>query len=166
MLFVVLAAIMIPVFATARDRARSTYCLSNEKQLGLGLRMYMEDYDNRFPMASNWQLGLTPYVKNASIFHCPSVRPGTTGLGSFVTDYAYNTAFDAMKEARLASPATSIVLFETTNPRENSSDAIASLPSPGRHHQGNNFCFSDGHAKWLSDNEILPQVQLLPDDAR
>ncbi|HEY3298451.1 MAG TPA: prepilin-type N-terminal cleavage/methylation domain-containing protein, partial [Armatimonadota bacterium] len=51
----ILAAILFPVFAQAREKARSASCLSNEKQIGLGLMMYMQDYDETYPMAYYYQ---------------------------------------------------------------------------------------------------------------
>jgi prepilin-type N-terminal cleavage/methylation domain-containing protein/prepilin-type processing-associated H-X9-DG protein len=81
----ILAAILFPVFAQARDKARSAACLSNVKQLGTGLIMYAQDYDETLPhhpadvgnflaaaAAPNWAKGLMPYVKNEQILNCPS----------------------------------------------------------------------------------------------
>jgi len=81
----ILAAILFPVFAQAREKARQASCLSNLKQLGLALRMYMEDYDQTTPLeagyitASNGNrcLGgplelVYPYVKNDKLYDCPS----------------------------------------------------------------------------------------------
>src|SRR5438445_6231709 len=45
----ILAAILFPVFALAREKARSSMCLSNQKQLGTAMMMYIQDYDERFP---------------------------------------------------------------------------------------------------------------------
>jgi prepilin-type N-terminal cleavage/methylation domain-containing protein/prepilin-type processing-associated H-X9-DG protein len=84
----VLAAILFPVFAQARDKARSVSCLSNQKQLGHALMMYTQDYDektiwfwngsvaawNKDNLAGYWYQALMPYVKNAGVFRCPSVR--------------------------------------------------------------------------------------------
>jgi prepilin-type N-terminal cleavage/methylation domain-containing protein/prepilin-type processing-associated H-X9-DG protein len=77
----ILAAILFPVFAQAREKARSISCLSNLKQLGLAYRMYMEDYDEMVvPDYEYWYnyTGilwypdlLNPYVKSASMFVCP-----------------------------------------------------------------------------------------------
>ncbi|HLJ55359.1 MAG TPA: DUF1559 domain-containing protein [Chthonomonadaceae bacterium] len=78
----ILAAILFPVFAQAREKARQTSCLSNMKQLGLGLNMYSQDYDGTL-MQTSWELGkfkakvhwsylVQPYVKNVQIFVCPS----------------------------------------------------------------------------------------------
>ena len=74
----ILASILFPVFAQAREKARQTSCLSNEKQMGTAMMMYKQDYDECFPMlqyfdvANNepiiWQNMLTPYVKNGSTY--------------------------------------------------------------------------------------------------
>src|SRR5262249_29715184 len=84
----ILAAILFPVFAQARDRARSAACLSNVKQIGTGLLMYTQDYDEPVPQHAadytdplgaaagpNWAKALLPYSKNTAIFKCPSSVP-------------------------------------------------------------------------------------------
>jgi prepilin-type N-terminal cleavage/methylation domain-containing protein/prepilin-type processing-associated H-X9-DG protein len=83
----ILAAILFPVFAQARDKARQSACLSNLKQVGLGLQMYSQDWDETLPPANHVHdfgspkvlertpsfLGsLIPYTKNRAIFACPS----------------------------------------------------------------------------------------------
>src|SRR5689334_16181878 len=81
----ILAAILFPVFARAREQARKTTCLSNMKQIGLSLGMYLQDYDEVFPPGGLkvWEVTkktdrnllavqLQPYTKNLQIFHCPS----------------------------------------------------------------------------------------------
>jgi len=83
----ILAAILFPVFARAREKARQTSCLNNVKQITLGLIMYMADYDQRFPSGDSTAWGdgswpgypyggyadaVYPYVKNSQIFVCPS----------------------------------------------------------------------------------------------
>jgi len=88
----ILAAILFPVFAQAREKARQTSCLSNMKQIGLGMYMYVEDYDERLPSAfanitcpNNGNLcspggagpipfdaQIDPYIKNIQIWACPS----------------------------------------------------------------------------------------------
>ncbi len=76
----ILAAILFPVFARAREKARQTSCLSNVKQVGLGMIMYLQDYDELFPPAINsgsgryWMEAIMPYVKNQQLFVCPSSR--------------------------------------------------------------------------------------------
>ncbi len=77
----ILAAILFPVFAKAREKARQTSCLSNEKQLGLGLIMYVQDFDGTYPLSvSASSLGtnvsyrqlIQPYMKSVSVLICPS----------------------------------------------------------------------------------------------
>lgn len=73
----ILAAILFPVFAQAREKARQTSCLSNEKQLGLGILQYVQDYDEMFPAASSawadsWAKTTQPYIKSYDVFRCPS----------------------------------------------------------------------------------------------
>ena len=75
-----LAAILFPVFAKAREKARQTACLSNEKQMGVALMQYMQDYDEIVPQGSyggnncnvpKWMDVLYTYVKNTAVFDCP-----------------------------------------------------------------------------------------------
>jgi prepilin-type N-terminal cleavage/methylation domain-containing protein/prepilin-type processing-associated H-X9-DG protein len=80
----ILAAILFPVFAQARDKARQTSCLSNMKQLGLGFMQYTQDYDESLPLAGrsdgfSWDRIVLPYLGqgdvrngNQGIFACPS----------------------------------------------------------------------------------------------
>src|SRR5499425_2146486 len=76
----ILAAILFPVFAQARESARQTACLSNMRQMGLAVQMYAQDYDERLPLAAsqtptgflNWHHFVDPYVKNKQIWVCPS----------------------------------------------------------------------------------------------
>lgn len=76
----ILAAILFPVFAQARDKARQTACLSNTKQLSLGVIQYAQDYDELLPVAGynaqcrgRWQWQIFPYVKNQQVFTCPNI---------------------------------------------------------------------------------------------
>src|SRR6266566_1696684 len=55
----ILAAILFPVFARAREKARSAVCLSNEKQIASAVLMYMQDYDERFPFVLDWSANWT-----------------------------------------------------------------------------------------------------------
>jgi prepilin-type N-terminal cleavage/methylation domain-containing protein len=82
----ILAAILFPVFARAREKARQTSCLSNMKQVGLSVLMYIQDYDETFPMSAypdandptsrtaayTYDEVCQPYIKNTQLFTCPS----------------------------------------------------------------------------------------------
>ena len=138
----ILAAILFPVFARAREKARQTSCLSNLKQLGLGLLMYSQDYDEKFPTylwgegntgvanSCTWWGGIYPYVKNVQIFACPSRN--TTGNDSFPVwlpsnpqfvnqsiNYGYNELMantaGGIAMARLTSPSETVVLGDCSS---------------------------------------------------
>ncbi len=82
----ILAAILFPVFAQAREKARAISCVSNMKQIGLGLAMYTQDYDETMPSAFinvdpinggdvnviPYDMQILPYIKNDQVFKCPS----------------------------------------------------------------------------------------------
>src|ERR687894_734491 len=88
----ILAAILFPVFAQAREKARQATCLSNCKQIGLASNMYVQDYDETFPAHDwpsgegrhslpdgrvfqghlGWPLLFYPYIKSKGVFVCPS----------------------------------------------------------------------------------------------
>src|SRR5579871_601356 len=83
----ILAAILFPVFAQAREKARQITCVSNEKQIDLAVMMYIQDYDETYPIAwgyyGPWYQTIDPYIKNAGasagyaatekgVWHCPS----------------------------------------------------------------------------------------------
>lgn len=104
----ILAAILFPVFARAREKARQASCQSNLKQLALGMQMYIDDYDEFFPYryafvgnayhgGNLWPWMIMPYVKNAGIFDCPtSVRGVDDRLydrdqySTYHSNYGYN----------------------------------------------------------------------------
>jgi len=99
-IIVVLAALIFPVFSRARESARMTQCLSNLRQIGVGVAMYVEDWDGAYPMSRfpdathpltgcmnpgqnypvdglhgtsvNWKRAVTPYLRNYAVFRCPS----------------------------------------------------------------------------------------------
>jgi prepilin-type N-terminal cleavage/methylation domain-containing protein/prepilin-type processing-associated H-X9-DG protein len=75
----ILAAILFPVFARARENARRASCMSNLKQIGLGVMQYTQDYDEKMPsrvnfgtQTQNWREVIQPYVKSTQLFACPS----------------------------------------------------------------------------------------------
>src|SRR5881275_3740643 len=99
----ILAAILFPVFAQARDKARQSACLSNCKQIGLAVTMYANDYDETFFWQKDWNeevdvgsgfwgpsyktyvrwpFAHAPYIKNFEVYKCPSDKgtPDARGL--------------------------------------------------------------------------------------
>jgi len=156
----ILAAILFPVFARAREKARQTSCLSNNKQIGLGLLMYAQDYDEKLPFhcpawgwAVCWAQAINPYVKNSQIFQCPSVG------GTDVTDYGYNwmgVELTSLGKVQLA--AKLIMVGDSQNgwllPGCGLTGCCAAnYGTTGNmsdvHNGGGNYVMVDGHAKWM-----------------
>jgi prepilin-type N-terminal cleavage/methylation domain-containing protein/prepilin-type processing-associated H-X9-DG protein len=99
----ILAAILFPVFAQARDKARQTACISNTKQMTMSILQYAQDYDEVFPRDTNdnqntfWMDYVQPYCKNEQIWRCPS-RPNPSqrvnaGRANDFTAYGINWFF-------------------------------------------------------------------------
>jgi len=101
----ILAAILFPVFARARENARRASCQSNLKQIGLGMMQYTQDYDERYPLYRvpetsgettprpfGWADAIQPYLKSTQLLQCPSesTGPGSLPTDASYTDYAYN----------------------------------------------------------------------------
>jgi prepilin-type N-terminal cleavage/methylation domain-containing protein/prepilin-type processing-associated H-X9-DG protein len=104
----ILAAILFPVFAQAREKARQTTCLSNLKQIGTASMMYAQDYEERLPGTELgegdgeyfWIEMLAPYTKSRDLFNCPSAPVETlyqpNGVSvEFTANYAMNDIHDA-----------------------------------------------------------------------
>jgi prepilin-type N-terminal cleavage/methylation domain-containing protein/prepilin-type processing-associated H-X9-DG protein len=130
----ILAAILFPVFAQAREKARAVSCSSNARQLGLGVRMYTQDYDERYPFGGwmptggvgtgEWQNTIAPYVKNKGIYYCPSSGddtedpkdPTAWSWNRNPVSYLYNNQLangrQPSSEARINSPADTFLLIE------------------------------------------------------
>ena len=120
----ILAAILFPVFARARENARRTSCLSNMKQIGLGALQYSQDYDEKwmpwedaytFPggAPSSWDLTMQPYLKSTQVITCPNdsgnpfdLRPSGYGLqrrSYAMATYALETTVKANGDRVIAS---------------------------------------------------------------
>ena len=119
----ILAAILFPVFAQAREKARQIACLSNTKQLALGVMQYAQDYDETLPVrgdnAANrgrWQWQIFPYVKNEQVFTCPNLssspwRATVNAQGLGTNDrggYGWNNALAQNAPPGSASTVTAV----------------------------------------------------------
>ena len=129
----ILAAILFPVFSQAKAAAKQTACLSNVKQLSLGVTLYQNDYDDDYPMGgwqvpqwpstvvaqSRWYFDLAPYTKNIAIRNCPSNQFQVTQTSTYnwYTDYGINLSVapweDAENGSEIISPASLVLLCDT-----------------------------------------------------
>ena len=191
----ILAAILFPVFARARENARRASCQSNLKQLGLAAMQYAQDYDEsymRSPLhtystvsatrAFGWADAVQSYIKNIQIFQCPSEtnnrNPNPVSPG--YTDYWMNRFATNRKLAAFPFASTTVLMgdgmgivsgesyigtaiyvyngcgsttssgtFPTGCSSAPGSNTIRNLGTAlGRHLDGANFLFVDGHVKW------------------
>jgi prepilin-type N-terminal cleavage/methylation domain-containing protein/prepilin-type processing-associated H-X9-DG protein len=173
----ILAAILFPVFARAREKARQTSCMSNMKQVALGMMMYVQDYDERYmacwngPVAPGdrgttclgWQHVVYAYERNSQLAICPSYArntweydpaPNTVGM-PWTYRYGTYAANGQIVRARaslssIAKPADTVAAIEVYG------DNISYMPSEGgaanyrnSHNEGTNIAWCDGHAKWM-----------------
>jgi len=133
----ILAAILFPVFAKVREKARQIACLSNTKQLGLAVMQYEQDFDEKTPNGVNpygggqgWAGQVYPYAKSTGLFTCPddSTTPTHNGAIPFhVSEFAYNSQVslaapappagipDSLSLAAYSSPAKTVLLAEVMN---------------------------------------------------
>ncbi len=142
----ILAAILFPVFATARDKARQSACMSNGKQLGIGFMQYSSDYDEMLPIGNRsagcnpsaqtgdcregfgWPGTIYPYVKSKGVYACPNDTVASF-TGSDVLSYTYNfnipqvyTWIAGMTRAvgpylsKFSAPSKTVLLFESSVP--------------------------------------------------
>lgn len=131
----ILAAILFPVFAKAREKARQTACLNNMKQLGMAYSMYAQDYDetavyhaNTYEIGffydpshgwwmPNWAYNLHTYVKSWNVYMCPSAKkaPGYPTTCSYALNPYVGSITTAhiMEMSKINSPANTIALSET-----------------------------------------------------
>ncbi len=141
----VMAAILFPVFADAREKARQTSCLSNERQLSTAALSYAQDYDERLPPPTYWCEGLGPYTKNSQVFLCPA-------LGGVRSNYWLNEKVPGRGLVEFKKPAEAVLLFEARD----SWDKVGGEPDTEKpHNESGNLAFVDGHAKWLSPAAVV-----------
>lgn len=132
----ILTAILFPVFARARESARRASCMSNVKQLMLGVMMYAQDYDEHFLYGQRkaysdepgagygdwmyWTVMLQPYVKSTQVFICPNTQSSDSvtqlnyGINARISPATsqYAVLPQATSLASLVSPASAYMIFD------------------------------------------------------
>jgi len=130
----ILAAILFPVFAKVREKARQTACLSNERQLGLAILQYQNDYDEKTPNGmdafgrpTGWAGQIYSYTSSAAVFLCPDDVNAASHTGSKISSYGLNSdtsagnasgavnGNDTHPLADYTEPDKTIWLFEVAN---------------------------------------------------
>jgi len=174
----ILAAILFPVFAKAREKARQSSCLSNAKQIALGIMQYCQDYDEMMPMyapasyAYNWDTAVMPYIKSSQVMNCPSATASNnyTRYGVNYPHLSWTGGGAAM--GIISRPSEIGMLFETQYdtggqlklaycpghypiPPGVAGDRTPNgFPIVPRHNEGMNIAYVDGHCKWMMQTTL------------
>jgi prepilin-type N-terminal cleavage/methylation domain-containing protein/prepilin-type processing-associated H-X9-DG protein len=177
----ILAAILFPVFAKAREKARQASCMSNLKQIALGELMYAQDYDERlscecyhnpdtapFLYQHCWRQMVDPYIKNDQVQMCPSNSNNGPSYG-----YNCKNCSNA-KMASIQRPSETMMFIDDTGAEHikpfgpdgtvpcgngccgNIRDAV--WLGAARHNDGSNMAYVDGHVKWMNKTNIVTGV--------
>ncbi len=121
-----LAAILFPVFAKAREKARQTTCLSNMKQMALAAYQYAQDFDEKYSYGVNnagkgagWAGQFYVYVKSPAVFRCPDDQ-NTRDIPGTIVSYCMNSQLSpylgtGLILARFNNPAKTVMLCEVIN---------------------------------------------------
>ncbi|MBU0607671.1 MAG: DUF1559 domain-containing protein [Armatimonadetes bacterium] len=182
----ILAAILFPVFAKAREKARQSSCLSNVKQLGLAGLQYAQDYDecmvpygdhacSALP-CKHWWDGIAPYTKNTQVLWCPSNGNHANGNSSYAINYNHvGGCRGGIAMGTFKYPSETAMYmdgrYSSTNDANyyiaycnicypNGVDANRNWNGVGadRHNDGGNVVFVDGHGKWLAKNTLIDRA--------
>jgi prepilin-type N-terminal cleavage/methylation domain-containing protein/prepilin-type processing-associated H-X9-DG protein len=160
----ILAAILFPVFAKAREKARQVTCASNLKQLGLGFLQYTQDYDEKFPSGTligtfdngntaattgmGWGGQVFSYVKSTGVYKCPddSTQPTTNGTINLVpVSYGYNYDIPGSSYGSNSggltsvfnAPAQTVLLYEVSGVDADVTNPLESVPSESKQYYTN-----------------------------
>lgn len=155
----ILAAILFPVFAQAREAARKSSCQSNLQQLGIALQLYARDYNGHLPPRENDLKPLAlPYVNSLAAFRCPS-DPSLGGSSAL-------RELDPPPGSRFAwvpaGPLFSSYQYRGGHALDRRGDERVAADWGFLHSDGANVLFLDGHVKWARGRDFVPFVSVPP----
>jgi prepilin-type processing-associated H-X9-DG protein len=137
-IFVILLAVLVPMFINARNTARQSTCASSIKQLSLAFHLYSQDYNGKLPPSSKWSDAVNPYTNyNSDAFHCPEAKPNTCA-------FSFLDKLDRKVIKKIPNPTTTPMLFESDG---GWNSALPVTKAVTRHYGGYNCCYVDGHVK-------------------
>jgi len=177
----ILAAMLLPALARAREQARRSTCVSNLKQIGLALKMYAQDYDEKYPEANyslnpgtgveacdSLSLLMPNYVSAGKIFFCPSSSDSaatSTVLGPDVCSYAYARDLDEGIDVDTVAVCDQLDLSSTNSKASviGTDDVVTGAGLKNHGVDGINCLYMDGHVKWvgfqsIKDSTVVPNI--------
>jgi len=183
----ILAAILFPVFARAREKARMSSCQSNLKQLALAVLMYAQDYDERTPCGCGyqatgslkydrmgWWVRIEPYIKNQQVYVCPSQSADTVGsYWDWWAPVGYSRVQQLNRQlATIDKPAESVMFGDGVHPaveyprgawpKRCAAGCQGPFTDDYTIHNGlDNVAFMDGHVKAIKLMNIWTQTGVL-----
>lgn len=133
----------LPALASSKAKAQSVQCLNNLKQLGLAVRIYASDHDDKLPGAATWSDEILPSAGSPEVFRCPASK------GHERCSYAFNSRLSGLNVDKV-SPST-VLLFERTGDWNQSGGAKDILS-----HHGKNYvlCFADGSVRQVPAGQV------------
>lgn len=153
----ILAAILFPVFAQAREAARKSSCQSNLQQIGLALQLYARDYNGKLPPGENELKPLVlPYLNSLTIFYCPSDASIGTGR-----DLLQKTA-PGLGGRLITVPSGPLVTsyqYRGGRSLEDRGEVPVAADCVFHHHSYSNVLYLDGHVKAVSRQNWMPFTQ-------
>jgi prepilin-type N-terminal cleavage/methylation domain-containing protein/prepilin-type processing-associated H-X9-DG protein len=160
----ILASILFPVFARARENARRASCQSNLKQIGLGIQQYTQDFDEKYPLLQEtsalgsgitYVTAIQPYVKSSQLFICPSApqTETTTDQSTTSTDYIWSVTTPTYQSAAKASYGMNSLMTTETGMSMSAVEKPAEVP----------MTFD---ASWYEAASLSPSLGAVRDSAR
>lgn len=126
---------------TAYVAAKNVTCPDHLKKLYDAAMLYSDSYDGALPPASSWMTAIQDRVSDDAWLHCPDI----SGANGPKYGYAMNSALGGKKIGDVKDKAVVPLFYDSTSMGRDASDAVTSLPKPGRHTGKNNIVFLDGH---------------------
>ncbi len=159
----VLAAILFPVFARAREKARQTACLNNQRQIAVAISMYVQDHDETFfpDSGSRAWSGVLAAYNEPSIYDCPT-QSGRAGTDQ--PEYGFNRWLFGVALGDITTPANTVLVtdLEPTTRRANAALNRLTQDISARHQGGVVLACADGHAAYVPAGDVaVPVVALL-----
>jgi prepilin-type N-terminal cleavage/methylation domain-containing protein/prepilin-type processing-associated H-X9-DG protein len=170
----ILAGLLLPVLGQTRESARRAQCASNLRQILLGCRLYVDDYEGLYPSqpgdglavradggdGGNFYDRLTPYLSDGRLWLCPSTQNSPGRRMSYHMNGLIVTAA-GLVEAAIEEPSRTLLIGETGQKtrfneaylRPDQEGAYLYDRPQQNHREGSNAAFVDGHVRWYRDDQ-------------